>query len=169
MKRRILEFPEAVLRQAAKPVEQFDDELERLIDDMIDTMYDAPGIGLAAPQVGVSLRLFVYDLGAAEGTRQPNVLINPVMLERRGTQSDDEGCLSVPDYRTVIKRANWVKIQGLNRARQPVTLEGEGLLARLFQHETDHLEGQLLIDRVSSLKRGIFARKHRKRTRAEVE
>ncbi|MEW6324236.1 MAG: peptide deformylase [Nitrospirota bacterium] len=167
---RICEFPEAVLRQTAKPVERFDDELERLIDEMIETMYEAPGVGLAAPQVGVSLRLFVYDIGHhPDGKRQPKVLMNPTILERRGTQSDDEGCLSVPDYRTVVKRANWVKIQGLDRDRKLVTLEGEGLLARLFQHETDHLDGHLLLDRISSLKRNIFLRKYRKRERMAGE
>jgi len=165
MKRSIVEFPETVLRQPARPVERVDAEIDRLIDDMIETMYAAPGIGLAAPQIGVPLRLFVYDIGHRDGDRQAGVLINPVILERRGTQSDDEGCLSVPDYRVVVNRANWVKIQGMDRSRKVVTLEGEGLLARLFQHETDHLNGQLLIDRISSLKRNIFLRRHRKRTR----
>ncbi len=163
MRLQIVEFPAAVLRQSAKPVERFDAELDRLIESMIETMYDAPGIGLAAPQVGVSLRLFVYDPGSPDGTREPKVLMNPVILERRGVQSEDEGCLSVPEYRTVVTRANWVKIQGLDRNRQLVTLDGEGLLARLFQHETDHLDGQLLLDRISSLKRGIFLRKYRRR------
>jgi len=165
MKRKIVEFPAAVLRQPAKPVERVDAEIDRLIEDMIETMYAAPGIGLAAPQVGVPLRLFVYDLDHAGGGKQAKVLINPVILERRGTQADDEGCLSVPDYRVVVSRANWVKIQGMDRSRKVVTLEGEGLLARLFQHETDHLNGQLLIDRISSLKRSMFLRRHRKRQR----
>ncbi|HUJ79645.1 MAG TPA: peptide deformylase [Nitrospiria bacterium] len=169
MKRTIVEYPEAVLRQPARPVERVDAEVERLIDDMIETMYDAPGVGLAAPQIGVPLRVFVYDIGHAEGQRQPNVLINPVILERRGTQSDDEGCLSVPDYRVVVSRANWVKIQGMDRSRSVVTLEGEGLLARLFQHETDHLNGRLLIDRISSLKRNMFLRRYRKRLRSMHE
>ncbi|MBI3621584.1 MAG: peptide deformylase [Nitrospirae bacterium] len=165
MIRPIVEFPEAVLRQPARPVERVDAEIDRLIEDMIETMYDAPGIGLAAPQIGVPLRLFVYDIGHTDGARQPQALINPVILERRGAQSDDEGCLSVPDYRVVVSRANWVKIQGMDRTRKVVTLEGEGLLARLFQHETDHLNGRLLIDRISSLKRNMFLRRHRKRMR----
>jgi peptide deformylase len=95
--------------------------------------------------------------------------MNAVILERRGTQSEEEGCLSVPDYRVVVKRAYWVKVQGLDRNRTPVTLEGEGLLARLFQHETDHLDGHLLVDRISSLKRNMFSRKYRKRLHAEAE
>jgi peptide deformylase len=169
MKRPIVEFPEAVLRQPAKPVERVDAEIDRLIEDMIETMYDAPGVGLAAPQVGVPLRVFVYDIGHTDGMRQPKALINPVILERRGTQADDEGCLSVPDYRVVVSRANWVKIQGMDRDRKVVTLEGEGLLARLFQHETDHLNGCLLIDRISSLKRNMFLRRHRKRMRTMHE
>jgi peptide deformylase len=169
MKRIIVEFPEAVLRQPARPVERVDAEIDRLIEDMIETMYAAPGVGLAAPQIGVPLRLFVYDIGHTDGTRQPKVLINPVILERRGTQSDDEGCLSVPDYRVMVTRANWVKIQGMDRSRTVVTLEGEGLLARLFQHETDHLNGCLLIDRISSLKRNMFLRRQRKRMRTMHE
>ena len=169
MKLRIREFPEAVLRQSAKPVERFDAELDRLIDAMIEMMYAVPGVGLAAPQVGVGLRLFVYDIGDADGMRRPKVLINPIILERRGTQAEDEGCLSVPDYRVEVKRANWIKIQGMNREREVVTLEGEGLMARLFQHETDHLDGHLLIDRISSLKRNIFLRRHRKQSRARID
>jgi peptide deformylase len=169
VKLNIVEFPEAILRQSAKPVEQFDAELDQLIDDMIETMYDAPGIGLAAPQVGVPLRLFVYDIGDEARVRRPHVMINPRILERGGTQADEEGCLSVPDYRVVVKRANWVRVQGIDRDRRPVELEGEGLLARLFQHETDHLDGHLLIDRISSLKRNMFLRRHRKRIRTEDE
>jgi len=169
MKRKIVEFPETVLRQPASPVGQGDAEIDRLVEDMIETMYDAPGIGLAAPQIGVPLRLFVYDIGHPDGKRQPKVLINPVILERRGTQSDDEGCLSVPDYRVMVTRAKWVKIQGMDRSRTVVTLEGEGLLARLFQHETDHLNGRLLIDRISSLKRSMFLRRHRKQLRTRHE
>lgn len=167
VKLNIVEFPEAILRQSAKPVEQFDAELDRLIDDMIETMYAAPGVGLAAPQVGVPLRLFVYDIGDGEQGRHPTVMINPTILERSGTQADEEGCLSVPDYRVVVRRASRVKIRGLDRQRKEVTLEGDGLLARLFQHETDHLDGHLLIDRISSLKRNVFLRRQRKRIREE--
>jgi len=147
------------------PVDSFGKYLHGLIDDLTETMRAAPGVGLAAPQIGVPLRLFVYDIGHTDGTRHPQALINPVILERRGTQSDDEGCLSVPEYRVVVSRANWVKMQGMDRTRTVVTLEGEGLLARLFQHETDHLHGRLLIDRISSLKRNMFLRRHRKRMR----
>jgi len=172
----IRQFPDPVLRQKAKPVGHIDHQIQKLIDDMFDTLYAAPGLGLAAPQMGVSLRLFVYDMASGkpkEQTRPPDphergTLINPEIIFMEGTQSDDEGCLSVENYRQVVKRANRVVIRGLNREGQEVRLEGEGLLARLFQHEMDHLEGMLYIDRISSLKRNIFLRKLRKRVKLGV-
>jgi len=173
----IRQFPDPVLRQKAKLVEHItDSQIQKLIDDMFDTLYAAPGLGLAAPQVGVSLRLFVYDMAGGKpkdpnhkpGPHEKGTLINPEIFLREGTQSDDEGCLSVENYRQVVKRANRVGIRGLNREGQEVRLEGEGLLARLFQHEMDHLDGMLYIDRISSLKRNIFLRKFRKRVKLGV-
>jgi len=173
----IRQFPDPVLREKAKPVEHVTDpQIQKLIDDMFDTLYAAPGLGLAAPQVGVSLRLFVYDMAGGKskdpkrqaGPQEKGTLINPEIFLMEGTQSDDEGCLSVEDYRQVVKRANRVGIRGLNREGQEVRLEGEGLLARLFQHEMDHLDGMLYIDRISSLKRNIFLRKFRKRVKLGV-
>ncbi len=172
----ILQFPDPVLRQRAKPVERIDDQIQKLIDDMFDTLYAAPGLGLAAPQVGVSLRLFVYDMTGGKpkdpnrqsGPLEKGTLINPEIFLMEGTQSDDEGCLSVENYRQVVKRANRVGIKGLNRESQEIRLRGEGLLARLFQHEMDHLDGMLYIDRISSLKRNIFLRKFRKHVKLGV-
>lgn len=157
-------------------MERIDNQIQKLIDDMFDTLYAAPGLGLAAPQVGVSLRLFVYDMSVAaeEGSDRHKdrsgqmALINPEILLMQSTQSGDEGCLSVPDYRQVVKRAHRVQIRGMDRKGQEVRLEGEGLLARLFQHEMDHLDGLLYIDRLSSLKRNIFLRKYKKRSKLGV-
>lgn len=173
----ITQFPESILREKAKPVERIDEPLHKLIEDMFETMYAAPGVGLAAPQVGISLRLFVYDIGGREGPKKSarsadpqecGVLINPEILLREGAQSDEEGCLSVPGYREAVKRADRVAIKGLNREGREIQVEGKGLLARLFQHEVDHLDGLLYIDRLSSLKRNIFLRKFRKRVKLGV-
>jgi peptide deformylase len=175
--RKITQYPDPILREKVKPVEQIDDKIQRLIDDMFDTLYAAPGLGLAAPQVGISLRLFVYDMATQEGAKKPprlanpeehGTLINPEILLMEGTQSDEEGCLSVVNYRENVKRANRVRIKGLNREGQEVQVEGEGLLARLFQHEVDHLNGVLYIDRLSSLKKNIFLRKLKKHTKLGV-
>ena len=173
----IRQYPDPVLREKAKPVDQIDVRVQRLIDDMFDTLYAAPGLGLAAPQVGVSLRLFVYDMTGREGSRGSNrvhdprvwgTLINPEILFMEGSQNDDEGCLSVANYRQHVRRANRVGVRGLNREGQQVQVEGEGLLARLFQHEVDHLDGLLYLDRLSSLKRNIFLRKFKKRAKLGV-
>ncbi len=173
----ITEFPEPILKEKAKPIDQIDDRLQALIQDMFETMYAAPGVGLAAPQVGISLRLFVYDIGGREGQKNPGrgadpmqagVFVNPEIVSMEGAQSDEEGCLSVPNYRQVVKRANRVRIKGLNREGREIEVEGEGLLARMFQHEMDHLNGILYIDRISSLKRNIFLRKFKKRVKLGV-
>ena len=173
---KILQYPDPLLSQKARPVGQIDGEILKLIDDLFDTLYAAPGLGLAAPQVGISLRLFVYDM-AGSGTnsrsgitppRDPKVLVNPEIISMGDTQSEEEGCLSVAGYRQVLKRARQVEIRGLGRDGQPIQLRGEGLQARLFQHEVDHLDGVLYIDRLSSLKRNIFLRKFKKRSRLGV-
>ncbi|HSG04793.1 MAG TPA: peptide deformylase [Nitrospiria bacterium] len=168
--RDIVEFPASVLKEKTQPVKDIDKGLQLLIDDMFETMYAAPGIGLAAPQIGISLRLFVYDLKESEDApRYKGVMINPEIIEKSGTQSDDEGCLSVADYRTRVTRANKVKVKGLDREGKPITLEGEGLMARLLQHEIDHLDGCLLLDRISSLKRQMYIKRLKKRKKAEAE
>lgn len=166
---RICQFPEPVLNQIARPVTKFDDELQKLIDDMFETMYVAPGIGLAAPQIGKSLRLFVYDLMETEDQpRHKGVLVNAEFLKLEGKQNGEEGCLSVEEYRTWVPRMNRAVISGLDRDGKKVTLEGEGLLARLFQHEMDHLEGKLFVDRISSLKRNLFLKRFKKRQKTEM-
>ena len=164
----IRQYPDPILRQQAKAVESINGDLQRLIDDMIETLYEAPGLGLAAPQVGESLRLFVYDLSVAEEGKQrlPLVLINPELVSKEGEASEDEGCLSVPEYRESVRRAARAVVRGMDREGREITVEGEGLLAKLFQHEMDHLDGKLFIDRISSLKRNIFLRRVKKLMKA---
>ena len=164
----VLKYPDPILKQKAGPVTEFNEELQRLIDDMFETLYAAPGIGLAAPQVGRSLRLFVYDLKeSGDHPRYKGVFINPIFQNKQGSQDDEEGCLSVAEYRTRVARAGMVTVSGLDRDGKEVTLTGEGLLARLLQHEMDHLDGFLFIDRVSSLKRNMYLARLKKLKKAE--
>jgi peptide deformylase len=166
----IREYPDPVLKAKAKPVTEINDEIQKLIDDMFETMYAAPGLGLAAPQIGRSLRLFVYDL--QEGEEQPRrsgVLINPEFIIKSGSQTGEEGCLSVSDYRTQVTRADRAAVKGTDRNGKEVTVEGEGLMARLLQHEMDHLEGTLFVDRLSSLKRQMYLKRMKKRMKAEAK
>lgn len=163
--REIKTYPEKVLRQKAAPVGSIDGELQRLIDDMIETMYAAPGVGLAAPQVGVSQQLIVIDVSHREEDEQRTpllVLINPVVTASEGEIESEEGCLSLPGYVTTVKRAERVSVRALDREGKPVTIEGEGLLCRALQHEIDHLDGTLLIDRISSIKREFFKKRFQK-------
>lgn len=165
---KIEEYPQTVLKQKAHPVDEFNAGLQGLIDDMFETMYAAPGLGLAAPQIGRSLRIFVYDLKEGEdGPRRSGVLINPEWISKSGEQAGEEGCLSVAEYRTRVVRADKAAVRGLDRNGKPVTVEGEGLMARLLQHEMDHLDGMLFIDRISPLKRQMFLKRLKKRARAE--
>jgi peptide deformylase len=164
----IRENPDAALKESAGPVTEFNDELQKLIDDMFETLYAAPGLGLAAPQIGRSLRLFVYDLKEGDDLpRHTGVLINPAFISKSGTQTGEEGCLSVSDYRTQVTRSNKVAVRGLDRNGKEVTVEGEGLMARLLQHEMDHLDGTLFVDRLSSLKRQMYLKRLKKRIKAE--
>ena len=133
-----------VLKTPSSDVETFDASLLSLIEDMFETMYDAPGVGLAAPQVGLSLRLFVYD----DGQGAKGAMANPVIVEVTGELSEDEGCLSIPGVYHQTPRAAFVRIEGLDPYGKPLALDGEELLARIFQHETDHLNGVLFIDRL---------------------
>jgi peptide deformylase len=160
----IRQYPDPVLRQRAKTVEKIDENLQRLIDDMFETMYAAPGLGLAAPQVGYSLRVFVYDLSVAEEGKKgsPMVMINPEFVSQTGKANEDEGCLSVLEYRESVVRAAQAVVRGMDRDGKEITVEGEGLLAKLLQHEMDHLDGKLFIERLSSLKRNIFLRRLKK-------
>ena len=152
-----------VLREKAAPVEAVTDDVRRLVRDMIDTMYDAEGIGLAAPQVGISERILVVDVGDEDENRQVHALINPVIVEfGKETEKASEGCLSIPGIEEMVTRPARVTVEALNPDGEPVRIEAEGLLARALQHEVDHLDGILFIDRLSSLKRGIVLRKWRK-------
>ena len=148
------------------PVDAFDEDLQVLIDDMIETMYDEPGVGLAAIQIGSDRSVIVYDVTQTEGERKAEALINPEIVFREGTQlSENEGCLSVPDFRADVKRNAHVRVEGLDRRGRPVEIDAEGFLAIVLQHEIDHLHGILFIDRISSLKREMYKRKRKKQLR----
>src|SRR5690606_17305681 len=151
------------LRIKAKPVEKVDDELRQLIDDMFETMYATPGIGLAATQVNVHKRVIVIDV--SEEKNQPLVLVNPEILDTRGTEEMQEGCLSVPDYYDTVRRAEWVRVRALDRDGKPFELETDGLLAVCIQHEIDHLDGKLFVDYLSELKRNRVRKKLEKQAR----
>ncbi|OGR87315.1 MAG: peptide deformylase [Elusimicrobia bacterium RIFCSPLOWO2_01_FULL_60_11] len=150
--RKIVKHGDPVLRRKCLAVKQIDKEILRLIDDMFETMYDAPGIGLAANQIGVPLRLAVIDI-QENGKKSPIVLINPKVVELKGRLFEEEGCLSIPGFLAPVKRYAFAKVEALNEKGFPVTLTGEGLLSRAFQHETDHLIGKFFVDRASLLKR----------------
>ncbi len=158
----IRKYPEKILKQKTTLVQTIDGVTQRLIDDMIETMHAVHGIGLAANQVGIPQQLCVIDLSLREDKAPLLVLINPVIVEREGIVEADEGCLSIPGYLTSIKRAEKVYVQGVNREGKNVALEAEGLLARALQHELDHLDGLLFIDRMSPIKREFFKRRYRK-------
>ncbi len=159
----IITLPDPVLRKKAIPVEQVDEALRRLADDMLATMYDAPGIGLAAPQVGISRRLVVLDAAGDEEAKQPLVLINPEIL-KLGPEKRvyEEGCLSIPDVKVEIERPSTLTVRFLDRDGKRQELAAEGLLATAIQHEVDHLDGRLIIDFLSRLKRDIIVRRFRK-------
>lgn len=158
----IRKYPDEVLKKKALPVDGINDVLQRLIDDMIETMYAAPGVGLAAPQVGVSKRLVVIDVSTREEKQPLIVLVNPEIIEADGFVELEEGCLSVPEYTTVITRAERVKVRALDRNGAPVEIEAAGLFARALQHEIDHLDGVLFIDRLSSIKKEFFKKRYRR-------
>lgn len=159
----ILTFPNPRLRSVAKTVTQVDDQIRRHIDDMFETMYAAPGIGLAAIQVGIPLRLVVIDVSEAHD--QPLCLINPEILGTEGEEEMDEGCLSVPGFYETVRRAERVRVRALDRDGQSFELETDGLLAVCIQHEIDHLDGKLFVDYLSSLKRQRIRKKLEKEER----
>lgn len=160
---KICTYPDPVLRVQAASIEDIDDELQTLIDDMIHTMYLAPGIGLAANQVGETRRLIVLDLHPGEDDRKPFALINPEIVLREGEVTREEACLSVLDYAADVTRSAQVKVRGFDRHGKPVELDAEGLLAICLQHEIDHLSGVLYIDHISALKRALFKKKLKKK------
>ena len=166
MIRPILKYGDSLLHAKARPVDAVMPDIERLIDDMIETMYAAPGVGLAATQVGVPLRIFVVDISVG---RDPNgliTMINPEFVERDGVQLEEEGCLSVPGFNATVMRPMRAVVKGLDRHGETLQIDGTGLLARAFQHEMDHLDGALFVDRLRGIKRDLIVRKIQKLTRA---
>jgi peptide deformylase len=164
--RPILKFGEAPLQVRAVDVGELTGDIQKLIDDMIETMYAAPGIGLAAPQIGVSFRVFVVDLSLGHKPDDLMVFINPEFVELEGMQLEEEGCLSVPGFNATVARPMRAVIRGLDRHGTLRTVEGTELLARAFQHEMDHLDGRLFLDRVRGIKRELIVKKIRKMARA---
>ena len=156
-------FGDPVLREKCAPVAEIDDEVRQLAADMQETMYDADGIGLAAPQVGVPIRLFVYDVRDDEVP--PGVLVNPEIVEEEGAAKEEEGCLSIPGLSEMVERSESIVARGIGLDGEPVEIRADGILSRCIQHETDHLDGILFLDRVSPLKRKILLGKWRKQER----
>ena len=166
MIRPILKFGEPPLQARAAEVGELTPDIQKLIDDMIETMYAAPGIGLAAPQIGVSLRIFVVDLSVGRKADELMVFVNPEFAELEGMQLEEEGCLSLPGFNATVARPMRAVIRGLDRQGTMRTVEATELLARAFQHEMDHLDGKLFIDRVRGIKRDLIVKKIRKMARA---
>jgi peptide deformylase len=164
---KIYKFPEPVLRKQTEPLENIDEEVQNLIDAMGETMYAAPGIGLAANQVGEPIQLLVYDLTPKDKGRNLCVLINPEIVAAEGEILYDEACLSVIDFSAEVKRHAMVKVRGFDRHGKPVDVEAEGLMAICLQHEIDHLNGKLFIDHISSLKRALYKRRLQKMLKNE--
>jgi len=162
----ILHYPDPRLRTQARPVETVDAELRQLVDDMFETMYAAPGIGLAATQVNVHKRVVVIDV--SEEKNQPLVFINPEIVSKEGVEEMQEGCLSVPGYYDLVQRADRVKVRALDRDGNPFELEADGLLAVCIQHEIDHLDGKLFVDYLSELKRKRVRKKLEKEAKADA-
>ena len=167
--RPILTIPDRLLRKKAIPIERVDEELRRLIDDMLATMYNAPGIGLAAPQIGVSRRLIVMDPAKDEAPKAPIIMVNPEILERSDElRVHEEGCLSIPDYTAEIERPATTRVAYIDREGRKQETELKGIWSTLVQHEIDHLNGILFIDYLSRLKREMVVRKYTKQKRAEA-
>lgn len=171
----ILTFPDPRLAKKSKPVEVVDEAITQLIDDMFETMYEAEGVGLAAAQVGVLKRIIVVDCGVREGDEdrplkpiEPHAIVNPVVVEKEGVINWEEGCLSVPGYTDEVERAAKVRVEGLDKHGNPLSIEAEGLLAVCLQHEIDHLEGVLFVDRLSRLKSSMVKKKLKKRAAQEA-
>jgi peptide deformylase len=162
----IVKYPDPVLEQKAEPVTEFDDKLAQFVEDMFESMYAAKGIGLAAPQVGVSKRITIIDLSFKEDSKDRIVLINPEIITREGKQYEEEGCLSLPDIREKVSRAAKVTVRAQDVKGEWFEMDGEELLSRAFQHEIDHLDGVLFFRRVSALKRDLILRRIRKLIKA---
>lgn len=167
---KIVQYPSAVLKKISKPVEKVDRDIQELIENMFETMYAAPGVGLAAPQVGISKRILVIDVGQLEGKERkpdPKAIINPVIKTREEKIVWEEGCLSLPNLIVPVQRSKKIVVEGLDFEGKPVKYLGEDLLAVAFQHEIDHLDGVLLTDRLSRLKLGLYRKKLERQEPAE--
>jgi peptide deformylase len=158
----VIKYPHPVLAKRGEPVTEFDSKLKKLVDEMFDSMYAAQGIGLAAPQISLSKRIAIVDVSFQKNPEEKIVLINPEIVDRRGRQVEEEGCLSLPEIREKVARAEWVKVRAQDVTGKWVEVEGEELLARALQHEIDHLDGILFIDHLSRLKRDLVLRKIKK-------
>lgn len=166
MIRSLVILPDPVLRQVSKPLERIDDDVRKLADDMLETMYDAPGIGLAAIQIGEPVRMLVIDLAGEDEPRAAHVFINPrIVASGEGISVYEEGCLSIPDYYAEVQRPDSVTVDYLDRDGKEQTIKAEGMMATCLQHEIDHLNGVLFIDHISRLKRDMVIRKFRKLSR----
>lgn len=159
MIRPIVKYGDAIVHRPAAPVGEITVEIQQLIDDMITTMYAAPGVGLAAPQVGVPLRIFVVDVSLGRRAEDLRVMLNPTVDSREGTQLEEEGCLSVPGFTATVLRPASIAVSGLDREGRPQVLEGRELLARALQHEIDHLDGILFVDRLRGIQRQQIVRR----------
>ena len=166
MIRPILKYGDSLLHGRAQTVGAITEEIDRIIDDMIQTMYVAPGVGLAAPQVGVGVRIFVCDISVGRNPADLLTFVNPAFVERDGMQLEEEGCLSVPGFNATVARPSRAIIKGLNRDGEEHMVEATGLLARCFQHEMDHLDGTLFVDRLRGLQKDFIVRKIKKLARA---
>ena len=166
MIRPILRYGAEVLHQPARPVDNVDAGVQQLVDDLVHTMYAAPGVGLAATQVGVALRIFVADVSVGRSPTGLVTFINPEFVERDGMQLEDEGCLSVPGFNATLARPSRVVLKGLNREGVEHVVEATGLLARCFQHEMDHLDGTVFVDRLRGLQKDLIVRKIKQLSRA---
>jgi peptide deformylase len=167
LKLKILTYPDNILRQPTSELENIDGDVQEMIDQMAAAMYDAPGVGLAAIQVGWNKSVLIYDIAPSEQSRSLQVLINPRLVDRQGEMlSENEGCLSVPEFRADVKRYESIIVAGVDREGRPVKLEAEGMLAIVLQHEIDHLNGKLFIDHISALKRQLYTRRMKKKIRS---
>jgi peptide deformylase len=155
-------FPDNILLQKANPVDELNGIVQRLIDSMIETMYAAPGLGLAAPQVAVSNQLIVVDVSSKEESMPLIVLVNPEIIGQDGKIDSEEGCLSLPDFSAKVSRAKTICVKAFDREGKPIEIEADGLLARAIQHEIDHLNGTLLLDKISSIRKKFFLKKIQK-------
>jgi peptide deformylase len=165
---KILTYPDDTLRQPTNKLDNIDGDVQKMIDQMASTMYDAPGVGLAAIQVGWDKSVLIFDMSSSDQDRSLQVLINPRIIDQEGEIiSENEGCLSVPEFKADVKRYASILVQGVDREGRPLELEAQGMLAIVLQHETDHLKGKLFIDHVSALKRQLYTRRMKKKLRSK--